>query len=150
MRVARAGCRRGHAYLSFAVPLLLMPSAIGSQDLASLLTPKLLIAAHWQQPMIESPFGTIHAATFRFPPAAGRVIPPVASLTRVSLTQTEDVASAAPETRALTGVVELEPRRAFPSVDRTAKSDRLTRTQQASVSEQPTDAITQRFGAPDA
>jgi spore germination cell wall hydrolase CwlJ-like protein len=128
-----------------------MPSAIGSQDLVSLLTPKVLIAAHWQQPMIESPFGTIHAPTFRFPQPVGSMIPPVASLTRVNFTQTEDAAAATPELRAPTGVVELEPRRAFPSVDRSAKSDRLlaSRTGQTPAGEQPADAITQRFGAPD-
>src|SRR5262245_20127337 len=108
MRVARAGSKRGHAYLSFAVPLLLMPSAIGSQDLASLLMPKVLIAAERQQRMIESPFGTIHAPMFRFPQPVGSMIPPVASFTRASLTQAEDVASAEPELRAVTGVVQLE------------------------------------------
>src|SRR5262245_32704011 len=151
MRVARARSKRGHAYLSFAVPLLLMPSAIGSQDLASLLTPKVLIAAQWQQRMIDSPFGTIHAPTFRLPQPVGSMIPPVASLTRVSLTQTDDVAIAAPELRALSGVVELEPRRTFPSIDRTTKGDRLiaSRTGPAPAGEQPSATISQRFGAPE-
>src|SRR5262249_13587757 len=93
--------------------------------------------------------GTIHAATFRFPQPVGSMIPPVASLTRVNFTQSEDAAAATPELRALTGVVELEPRRAFPSIDRSAKSDRLmaSRTEPAPAGEQPPDKIPQRFGA---
>jgi spore germination cell wall hydrolase CwlJ-like protein len=69
----------------------------------------------------------------------------------VSLTQTDDVASAAPELRALTGVVELEPRRTFPSVDRATKGDRLiaSRTGPTPAAEQPSAAISQRFGAPE-
>src|SRR5271165_5817410 len=91
MRVSRTRPGRAYAYLSFAVPLFLMPSAIGSQDLTSLLAQKALVAARWQQHLIDSPFGTINVARFRFPSPVGSTIPPVASLTRVSLMQGDEL-----------------------------------------------------------
>jgi len=125
MRVSRTGPGRAYAYLSFAVPLLLMPSAIGPQDLASLLAQKALVAARWQQQLIDSPFGAINVARFRFPTPVGSMIPPVAGLTRVSLMQGGDLAGAS-DVQVLTGVVDVEPKRIFPSVDRTGKGDRLS------------------------
>src|SRR5215475_2626868 len=124
MRVVRTGPGRAYAYLSFAVPLLLMPSAIGPQDLASLLAQKALVAARWQQQLIDSPFGAINVARFRFPSPVGSMIPPVAGLTRVSLMQGDDAGPS--DVRVLTGVVDVEPKRIFPSVDRTGKGDRLS------------------------
>ena len=107
MRVSRTGPGRAYAYLSFAVPFLLMPSAIGSQDLASLLAQKALVAARWQQQLIESPFGAINVTRFRFPSPVGSMIPPVADLTRVSLMQGDDLAGPS-DVRVLTGVVDVE------------------------------------------
>ncbi len=104
------------------MPMFLMPSAIGSQDLASLLAKKNELVARVEQHLIQSPFGTIHAATFRFPNPVGSAIPPVANLTQVSLVQHEDDAGFG---RRFVGVYEPEPRRTFPSVDRSAKGDRL-------------------------
>jgi spore germination cell wall hydrolase CwlJ-like protein len=124
MRVSRTRPGRAYAYLSFAVPFLLMPSAIGSQDLASLIAQKALVAARWQQPLVDSPFGTINVARFRFPSPVGSMIPPVASLTRVSLMQGDDI-SAPSDIDVLTGVINVEPKRIFPSVDRGGKGDRL-------------------------
>ena len=140
MRVSRTGPGRAYAYLSFAVPFLLMPSAIGSQDLASLLAQKALVAARWQQQLIESPFGAINVARFRFPSPVGSMIPPVAGLTRVSLMQGDDV-TAPSDIRALTGVVDVEPKRIFPNVDRTGKGDRLIspRLEQATGSDETND-----------
>ena len=133
-RVSRTGPGRAYAYLSFAVPFLLMPSAIGSQDLASLLAQKALVAARWQQQLIESPFGAINVARFPLPSPVGSMIPPVAGLTRVSLMQGDDV-TAPSDIRAFTGVVDVEPKQIFPNVDRTGKGDRLIspRLEQATV-----------------
>jgi spore germination cell wall hydrolase CwlJ-like protein len=124
MRVSRTGPGRAYAYLSFAVPFLLMPSAIGSQDLAALIAQKAIVAARLQQQLIDSPFGAINVARFRFPTPVGSMIPPVAGLTRVSLMQGDDLAGPS-DVRVLTAVVDVEPKRIFPSVDRTGKGDRL-------------------------
>lgn len=139
MRVVRTGPGRAYAYLSFAVPLLLMPSAIGPQDLAALLAQKALVAARWQQQLIDSPFGAINVARFRFPSPVGSMIPPVAGLTRVSLVQGDDAGPS--DVRVLTGVVEVEPKRIFPSVDRTGKGDRLSvpRIEQTTTSDDTSD-----------
>src|SRR5262245_53316058 len=122
MRVARTKPGWTPALLGFSVPIFLMPSAIGSQDLASLLTRKTEIVSRVEQHLINSPFGTIHAATFRFPNPVGSAIPPAASLTRVSLVQGEDADGFG---RRFAGVFEPEPRWTFPSVDRSTKGDRL-------------------------
>jgi spore germination cell wall hydrolase CwlJ-like protein len=125
MRVSRTGPGRAYAYLSFAVPFLLMPSAIGSQDLAALIAQKAIVAARLQQQLIDSPFGAINVARFRFPTPVGSMIPPVAGLTRVSLMQGDDLAGPS-DVRVLTGVVDVEPKRIFPGVNRTGKGDRLS------------------------
>src|SRR5262249_8539183 len=112
MRVVRTGPGRAYAYLSFAVPLLLMPSAIGPQDLASLLAQQALVASRWQQRLMVSPAGPLNAPRFRFPAPVASRIPPVAGLTRVSLMQGDDAGPS--DVRVLTGVVEVEPKRIFP------------------------------------
>src|SRR5262245_26937273 len=125
MRVLRTRPRRPHAFLGFAVPLFLMPSAIGSQDLASLLAKKDLIVTPVEQHLIDSPFGTIHAATFRFPNPVGSMIPPPTSVRHVSLVERDDGAGESCGRR-FAGAFEPEPRRAFPSIDRSRKGDRLS------------------------
>src|SRR4029077_8878102 len=77
-----------------------------------------------EKKLIGSPFGAINVARFRFPSPVGSMIPPVAGLTRVSLMQGDDV-TAPSDIRALTGVLDVEPKRIFPNVDRTGKGDRL-------------------------
>lgn len=125
MRVSRTP-RRTHAFLSFAIPVFLLPSAIGGQDISSLLTERPLVTPQRLAHLIDSPFGTIHAATFRFPNPVGSAIPPVASLIRASLVQGESDATGSFDVGRFAGVVEAEPKRTFPTVDRSAKGDRLS------------------------
>src|SRR5262245_20778059 len=48
---------------------------IGFQDLGALLARQPAVAKRWQQHLIASPFGTIHAATFSLPRPIGTTIP---------------------------------------------------------------------------
>src|SRR5262245_26578341 len=125
MRVSRTRPRRAHAFLSLSIPVFLLPSAIGGQDLAALLPERPLVAPARLQHLIDSPFGTIHAATFRFPNPVGSTIPPVAGFTRVALADRDPESRGGFDVRRFVGVVEAEPKRLFPSVDRSAKGDRL-------------------------
>jgi spore germination cell wall hydrolase CwlJ-like protein len=127
MRVSRARPKQAYeyGYLCVSVSLMLMPSAIGSQDLASLLAHKAEAAALRQEHLVSSPFGTINVATYTFPSPVGSMIPPVASLTRVAFVTGDDDLAGSPEMRVLTGVADAEPKRLFPSVNRAGKGDRL-------------------------
>ena len=55
--------------------LTLFPDTIGFQDLGALLARQPAVAKRWQQHLIASPFGTIHAATFSLPRPIGTGIP---------------------------------------------------------------------------
>jgi spore germination cell wall hydrolase CwlJ-like protein len=55
--------------------LALFPDAIGFQDLGAMLARQPAVARRWQQHLIASPFGTIHAAMFSLPRPIGTSIP---------------------------------------------------------------------------
>jgi spore germination cell wall hydrolase CwlJ-like protein len=55
--------------------LALLPDRIAFQDLGALLARQPAVAKRWQQHLIASPFGTIHAATFSLPSPVGTAIP---------------------------------------------------------------------------
>jgi len=55
--------------------LTLFPDSIGFQDLGALLARQPAVAKRWQQHLIASPFGTIHAAMFSLPRPVGTGIP---------------------------------------------------------------------------
>jgi spore germination cell wall hydrolase CwlJ-like protein len=58
-----------------AVALTLLPSRTAFQDLGALLARQQAVAKRWQQHLIASPFGTIHAAMFSLPRPVGTAIP---------------------------------------------------------------------------
>jgi len=58
-----------------AAVLTLLPSKIAFQDLGALLARQPAVAKRWQQHLIASPFGTIHAAMFSLPRPVGTTIP---------------------------------------------------------------------------
>jgi spore germination cell wall hydrolase CwlJ-like protein len=63
---------------SFGIGLALLavfPDMIGFQDLGALLARQPAVAKRWQQHLIASPFGTIHAATLSLPRPIGTTIP---------------------------------------------------------------------------
>jgi spore germination cell wall hydrolase CwlJ-like protein len=55
--------------------LTILPQRIGYQDLGALLARQPGVAKRWQQHLIASPFGTIHAAMFSLPRPIGTTIP---------------------------------------------------------------------------
>ncbi|HET9717277.1 MAG TPA: cell wall hydrolase [Pseudolabrys sp.] len=57
------------------VLIAVLPDTIAFQDLGALLARQKGVAKRWQQHLIASPFGTIHAAMFSFPRPVGTVIP---------------------------------------------------------------------------
>jgi spore germination cell wall hydrolase CwlJ-like protein len=68
--------RRSAASIGIAVVLFtLYPNRIGFQDLGALLARQPGVAKRWQQHLIASPFGTIHAAMFTLPRPVGTSIP---------------------------------------------------------------------------
>ena len=70
--------RRRPSAASFGIGLALLaifPDTIGFQDLGALLARQPAVAKRWQQHLIASPFGTIHAATFSLPRPIGTSIP---------------------------------------------------------------------------
>ena len=54
---------------------MLLPNRIGFQDLGALLASQPSVAKRWQQHLIASPFGTIHAAMFSLPRPVGTALP---------------------------------------------------------------------------
>jgi spore germination cell wall hydrolase CwlJ-like protein len=70
--------RRRPSAASFAIGLALLATfsdTIGFQDLGALLARQPAVAKRWQQHLIASPFGTIHAAMFSLPRPIGTSIP---------------------------------------------------------------------------
>src|SRR5580704_5769429 len=53
----------------------LMPTSMGYQDLAALLARQPGAAAHWNQHLIASPFGTIEPGTFSYSRPVGTAVP---------------------------------------------------------------------------
>ena len=122
MRVRRRRPRRARSIFGITTSLLiLMPTGIGLQDIASLISRQPSGAERRQA--IASPFGTIHAATFSMARPLGSEIPQIAGYTLASL-DTRDVGSDRMR-RILLGLLGVEPKRVFPKVDRTKKGDRL-------------------------
>ena len=58
-----------------AAALTLLPSRIAFQDLGALIARQPAVTKRWQQHLIASPFGTIHAAMFSLPRPVGTAIP---------------------------------------------------------------------------
>jgi len=109
----------GLAVAAFAV----FPAQIGYQDLAALIARQPAVAARWQAHLLASPFGTIHAAIFRFPQPLGSDMPQplryrLASFDPHSLEATGSLSERAPYGPAGSDYV-------FPTLDRRLKGDRL-------------------------
>jgi len=120
---------KGARWASFGFALAvfgLLPSEIGYQDIAALLARQPGVTQRWQKHALASPFGTIHAATFSLP------IPIGASIPRAPGAQLAARRGDAPD---VTGSIARNPLgevirppqpHEFPTVDRTAKGDRLS------------------------
>ena len=76
--VVSPGRRRLKGAVSIAIgatALTLLPSRIAFQDLGALIARQPAVTKRWQQHLIASPFGTIHAAMFSLPRPVGTAIP---------------------------------------------------------------------------
>ena len=122
-----------------ALVMILMPTNVGYQDLAALAAPAPALPERARQPMIASPFGTIHAATFSFPRPIGTAIPEPPTIRLASLDLTDiDVTGAIGE-RAVRSQREAPAADAmvFPTVNRTLKGDFLASRPQPDPSADP-------------
>jgi hypothetical protein len=114
--------------------LVLMPTPIGVQDIASLIARQPFVSERVRQQLIASTFGTIHAATFNMTRPIGSEIPQIAGYTLASLDLGETNESGSPDTLRLLGLIGIAPKRVFPTVNRTAKGDRLIPAQPSNAS----------------
>jgi hypothetical protein len=89
MRVALTKPKRAHAFLTFGLPLFLMPSLIGGPDLSTSASDAGFPSGQAKSHLIGSPFGTIHTATFQFPVPLGSAMPDVAKPTPANFTRYE-------------------------------------------------------------
>jgi spore germination cell wall hydrolase CwlJ-like protein len=106
-----------------ALFFLILPSSVGVQDLGAWIVQHGDRADRPREPLIASPFGTIHAATFSLPQPLGTFIPTPPAFERVNF------ASADPDmTGALPRRFHEDAERAarvYPTVNRALKGDRL-------------------------
>src|SRR6185312_16119229 len=116
MRLRRRRPRRAKSVFGITTSMLiLMPTPIGLQDIASLIA-RPFVSEHARAHLIASPFGTIHAATFSMTRPIGSAIPEIAGYTRASLDPRIAGVTGSPETARILGAVDVEPRRVFPTV----------------------------------
>src|SRR4051812_2294607 len=97
-----------------------MPTAVGYQDIASLVARQPAVTGHWNQHFRASAFGTIHAATFNFSRPVGTYMPQPLSVTLASL---DPSLITLPPWDVPVQAVD-DPPLPYPQVDRNAKGDR--------------------------
>jgi hypothetical protein len=133
MNVKRSG-PKGLRCAPFGLALLgsvIMPSAIGYQDLGAPAASAAALPQRERQPMIASPFGTIHGAMYSFPRPIGTAIPEPPRIRLASLGTAEiDVTGSLGE-RTVRGRREApsDAPLVFPGVNRTRKGDFLAARQ---------------------
>lgn len=122
---------------------VMMPTAIGLQDIASLLANQPFVSERVRQNLfVASTFGTIHAATYEYARPIGTEVPQVPEYTLASLALREPEEQASPRTLRLLGIIGVAPKRVFPAVNRTGKGDRLLPAPPPSATKQPDSAPT--------
>ena len=128
MSVLQNGPKGAWASFGFALTVFgLLPTEVGYQDIASLLARQPGVTERWQKHVIASPFGTIHTATFSFPRPIGSSIPRAPGVQLASLKgDTASDITGAIARNPLGQVIRPPQPSDFPTVDRTAKGDRLS------------------------
>ena len=111
------------------------PTSIGYQDLAALFARQPGVSERWREHLIASPFGTIHAATFRFSRPLGTTMPePLGSQPVNFDPRSLDVKVwVADEPPMAHPAFEIE----YPTVNRRLKGDRLPLPQPSPSSSEP-------------
>jgi spore germination cell wall hydrolase CwlJ-like protein len=141
--VASRNRPRGGLAAPFGLSILafvLMPSGIGSQDLAALIArqPAPVAAERWQNHVVASPFGTIHAATLNMPRLFSAAMPASLSYVLAGLDPNNADITGSIRERILGEIaVEMLPTR-LPEVDRRRKGDRLDASPALDLQPDPT------------
>jgi hypothetical protein len=120
---------KGARWASFGFALTvfgLLPSEIGYQDIAALLARQPGVTQRWQKHALASPFGTIHAATFSLPSPLGASIPRAPGVRLAGLRGDAPDVTGSIARNPLGEVIRPPQPHEFPTVDRTAKGDRLS------------------------
>ncbi len=116
---------------------VLLPTSSGHQDLAALIAGQPAVAERWQQHVLASPFGTIHAATFSFPRPIGAHIPEPGSFRLASFDPAAPDATRSAPPEPLGNAVPVRRPLDYPVVDRTLKGDRLAVRPRSELPKQP-------------
>ncbi len=119
-----------------ALVFVLAPNQIGYQDVAALIARQPSVSAHWREHLLASPFGTIHAATFSFSRPIGTAIPQPLGYQLANLNP-RDLPIASIGNMPFDDPTPSEPPLEFPTVDRSAKGDRLSSPPRPEVSVAP-------------
>jgi spore germination cell wall hydrolase CwlJ-like protein len=115
------------ASFGFAVTVFsLLPTEVGYQDIAALLARQPGVTERWQKHALASPLGTIHAATFSLPRPIGSSIPRAAAVHLANLRSTGSDVTGSIARNPLGNVIRPPQPHEFPTVNRTAKGDRLS------------------------
>jgi hypothetical protein len=115
------------ASFGFAITVFgLLPTEVGYQDIGALLARQPGVTARWQKQTLASPFGTIHAATFSFPRPIGASIPRAPAMQSASLQSGGADTTGSLSRNPLGNVIRPPQAHEFPTVDRTAKGNRLS------------------------
>jgi hypothetical protein len=120
---------KGARWASFGFALTvfgLLPSEIGYQDIAALLARQPGVTQRWQKHALASPFGTIHAATFSLPRPIGSSIPRFSGVQLAGLRSDTGDVTGSISRNPLGQVIRPAQPHEFPTVDRSAKGDRLS------------------------
>jgi spore germination cell wall hydrolase CwlJ-like protein len=108
-----------------AVLFVLTPSAIGLQDLGSLMAQQPEVAARWREHLIASPFGTIHASMFSLPQPVGTAMPRLTQYRQARYAPAGAAGPAMPTPPSYARSASEPLGFTFPVVDRSAKGDFL-------------------------
>ncbi|HVG50599.1 MAG TPA: cell wall hydrolase [Xanthobacteraceae bacterium] len=100
-----------------------MPTSFGLQDIASRIARNPLVPDGVRQHFGRAPYGSIHAAAFGMVRPIGTDIP--GGYTLASLDPRDVTGTLPPDVSRMLGAIGIEPKRVFPTVNRSAKGDRL-------------------------
>jgi hypothetical protein len=115
----------GFAPIALAILIfLLTPTAAGYQDLGSLIAQQPLVAAHWREHLIASPFGTIHASMFSWAQPLGTGMPDPAGFRPARFESRGGEITGTVRPVSLREMPDPDPM-VFPQVDRSHKGDLL-------------------------
>ena len=134
LRIRPAAALSGPFWLSVFCAAF-APTAVGYQDLAAFFVRQPGVSERWHEHLIASPFGTIHAATFRFSRPIGTAMPEPMGAQPVNFDpHSLDVkAWSAGEPLMTQSALQIE----YPTVNRRLKGDRMPLPQHAPDVEKP-------------